>query len=68
MFARITIVTDAREDALMVPAAAVMPAGTGKAVYVIDNGNARLTKVEIGKRLARQGRDHGRAQGRRPGS
>ena len=52
LFARITIVTDAREDALMVPEAAVMPAGTGKAVYVIDNGNARLTKVEIGKRLS----------------
>ena len=67
LFARITIVTDAREDALMVPEAAVMPAGTGKAVYVVDNGKARLTKVEIGKRLRRQGRDHGRAQGRRPG-
>jgi membrane fusion protein (multidrug efflux system) len=52
LFARVTIVTDAREDALMVPEAAVMPAGTGKAVYVVDNGNARLTKVEIGKRLA----------------
>ena len=52
LFARVTIVTDAREGALMVPEAAVMPAGAGKAVYRIDNGNARLTKVEIGKRLA----------------
>lgn len=52
LFARVTIVTDSREDALMVPEAAVIPEGTGKAVYVIENGNARLTKVKIGKRLA----------------
>jgi membrane fusion protein, multidrug efflux system len=52
LFARVTIVTDERAQALMVPEAAVMPEGTGKAVYVIEEGNARLTKVTIGKRLA----------------
>jgi membrane fusion protein (multidrug efflux system) len=52
LFARVKIVTDAREEALLVPEAAVMPEGTGKAVYVVEGGNARLTKVEIGKRLA----------------
>jgi membrane fusion protein (multidrug efflux system) len=52
LFARVTIVTDAREKALMVPEAAVMPEGTGKAVYVVDGGKARLTKVEIGRRVA----------------
>jgi membrane fusion protein (multidrug efflux system) len=52
LFARVKIVTDAREEALLVPEVAVMPEGTGKAVYVVEGGNARLTKVEIGKRLA----------------
>ncbi len=51
LFARVTIVVDARENALLVPEAAVIPEGTGRAVYVIHDGKARLTKVEIGKRL-----------------
>jgi membrane fusion protein, multidrug efflux system len=51
LFARVTIVVDSRENALLVPETAVMPEGTGRAVYVVDDGMARLTKVEIGKRL-----------------
>jgi membrane fusion protein (multidrug efflux system) len=51
LFARVTIVVDARENALLVPEAAVIPEGTGRAVYVVDEGKARLTKVEIGNRL-----------------
>jgi membrane fusion protein (multidrug efflux system) len=52
LFARVVIVTDAREKALIVPEAAVIPEGTGKAVYVVEGGSAHLTKVEIGKRFA----------------
>jgi membrane fusion protein (multidrug efflux system) len=52
LFARVTIVTSTREAALLVPEAAVLPDGTGKAVYVVEDGKARLVKVTTGKREA----------------
>ena len=54
LFARVTIITDTRDNALLVPEAAVMPdgTGTGKAVFVVEDGKARLVKVKVGKRLS----------------
>ncbi|MDQ2084721.1 efflux RND transporter periplasmic adaptor subunit [Xanthobacteraceae bacterium Astr-EGSB] len=52
LFARVTIVTDTNDAALLVPETAVFPDQAGKAVYVVEAGKARLTKVTTGKRLA----------------
>lgn len=51
LFARVTVVVETREDALLVPESAVLPAGSGSAVYVVEGGKAHLTRVTIGKRL-----------------
>ncbi|HEY5794795.1 MAG TPA: efflux RND transporter periplasmic adaptor subunit [Bosea sp. (in: a-proteobacteria)] len=51
LFARITIVVDRRENALLVPESAVVPDGVGKIVYIVDNGKAKRVPVELGKRL-----------------
>ena len=51
LFARIAIVVDQRENALIVPETAVVPDGVGKIVYVVENGKARRVPVELGKRL-----------------
>ena len=51
LFARITVVLDTRPNAVLVPEAALVPQGTEKFVYRVDNGQAKLTKVELGKRL-----------------
>jgi membrane fusion protein (multidrug efflux system) len=51
LFARVTIITGSNANALLVPESAVFPDGSGRAVYVVDDGKAALTKVETGKRL-----------------
>ncbi|HEV7258121.1 MAG TPA: efflux RND transporter periplasmic adaptor subunit [Bosea sp. (in: a-proteobacteria)] len=51
LFARITIVVDRRENAMLVPESAVVPDGIGKIVYIVDNGKAKRVAVELGKRL-----------------
>jgi membrane fusion protein (multidrug efflux system) len=51
LFARVTIVVGARENAVLAPETAVMPEETGKAVFVVEDGKARRVKVEVGKRL-----------------
>lgn len=51
LFARITIVVDKRDDALLVPETAVVPDGLGKTVFIIENGKAKRVPVELGKRL-----------------
>ncbi|MGX1789472.1 efflux RND transporter periplasmic adaptor subunit [Bosea sp. NPDC055332] len=51
LFARVTVVVDKRDNALLVPETAVVPDGVGKAVFVIENGKARRMPVELGKRL-----------------
>ncbi len=38
-------------SALLVPESAVIPHGAGKAVYVVENGKARLHPGQTGKRL-----------------
>jgi membrane fusion protein (multidrug efflux system) len=51
LFARIAIVVDRRENAMLVPESAVVPDGIGKIVYIVDNGKAKRVAVELGKRL-----------------
>jgi membrane fusion protein (multidrug efflux system) len=51
LFARVAIVTKTRDEALIVPESAVIPDGNAKAVYVVDDGKVKLTRVTLGKRL-----------------
>jgi membrane fusion protein (multidrug efflux system) len=51
LFARVSIVTETRSDAVMVPESAVVPDGEAKAVYVVEGDKAKLTQVKLGKRL-----------------
>jgi len=51
LFARINIVVDQRENALVVPESAVVPDGLGKMVYIVEDGKAKRVPVELGKRL-----------------
>ncbi|CAN5259899.1 hypothetical protein BH10PSE8_BH10PSE8_06270 [soil metagenome] len=51
LFARVTIVVDRRENAMLIPESAIVPDGIGKIVYVVDNGKAKRVAVELGKRL-----------------
>lgn len=51
LFARISIIVDQRENALVVPETAVVPDGTGKVIFVVENGKAKRVPVELGKRL-----------------
>ena len=51
LFARIVIVIDQRENALVIPETAVVPDGVGKIVYIVENGKAKRVSVELGKRL-----------------
>ena len=51
LFARVTIVVDRRENAMLIPESAVVPDGVGKIVYIVENGKAKRVQVELGKRL-----------------
>ncbi|KPH79930.1 efflux RND transporter periplasmic adaptor subunit [Bosea vaviloviae] len=51
LFARVTIVVDRRENAMLIPESAVVPDGVGKIVYVVENGKAKRVAVVLGKRL-----------------
>ncbi|WP_420102317.1 efflux RND transporter periplasmic adaptor subunit [Bosea sp. (in: a-proteobacteria)] len=51
LFARLSIIVDQRENAIVVPEMAVVPDGIGKMIYVAENGKARRVPVELGKRL-----------------
>ncbi|KPF67534.1 hypothetical protein IP69_12485 [Bosea sp. AAP35] len=51
LFARVTIVVDRRENAMLIPESAVVPDGVGKIVYIVENGKAKRVRVELGKRL-----------------
>lgn len=51
LFARIVIVVDQRENAMLVPETAIVPDGMGKIVYVVEDGKAKRMPVELGRRL-----------------
>ena len=50
MFARVMLVLDTRENALLVPEQALVPRGGDRFVFRLADGKAVLTKVEIGLR------------------
>jgi membrane fusion protein, multidrug efflux system len=50
MFARVNLVLDTRENAMLVPEQALVPRGTERYVFRLVDGKAALTKVEIGLR------------------
>ena len=50
MFARVMLVLDIRENALLVPEQALVPRGGDRFVFRVADGKAMLTKVEIGLR------------------
>lgn len=51
LFARINIIVDQREKALIVPETAVVPDGMNKMIYVVQDGKAKRMPVELGKRM-----------------
>lgn len=51
LFARVTIVVDRRENAMLIPESAVVPDGLGKIVYVVESGKAKRVAIVLGKRL-----------------
>ncbi|WP_119460287.1 efflux RND transporter periplasmic adaptor subunit [Rhodospirillaceae bacterium SYSU D60014] len=54
LFARVSIIVEQRENAVLVPEAALVPQQDGKFVYRIEDNKALLTKVEVGRRLPGQ--------------
>ncbi len=51
LFARVNVVVSKRANAMIVPESAIVPDGTGKMVYVVEDGKAKRMPVELGKRL-----------------
>jgi membrane fusion protein (multidrug efflux system) len=50
MFARVTLVLETRQNALIVPEQALVPLGKERFVYRLADGRAVLTKIELGLR------------------
>jgi len=50
MFARVVLVLETRENALLVPEQALVPQGKDRFVYRLADGKAALTKIEMGLR------------------
>jgi membrane fusion protein (multidrug efflux system) len=50
MFARVVLVLETRENALIVPEQALVPIGKDRFVYRLADGKAVLTKIELGLR------------------
>jgi membrane fusion protein (multidrug efflux system) len=50
MFARVVLVLETRENALIVPEQALVPMGKDRFVYRLVDGKAALTKIELGLR------------------
>lgn len=51
MFARVELVVNVREQALVLPEGALVPSLDHFSVYVVENGRAKLTPVKLGVRL-----------------
>jgi membrane fusion protein (multidrug efflux system) len=50
MFARVVLVLEVRENALILPEQALVPQGKDRFVYRLADGKARMTKIELGLR------------------
>ncbi len=51
MFARVELVVNVREQAVVLPEGALVPSLDHFSVYVVENGRAKLTPVKLGVRL-----------------
>ncbi|WP_207486099.1 efflux RND transporter periplasmic adaptor subunit [Arenibaculum pallidiluteum] len=54
LFARVTVVSERRENSLLVPEGALVPQGAERYVYRVVDGKAAMVKVRIGQRQAGQ--------------
>jgi membrane fusion protein, multidrug efflux system len=52
LFARVDLIVDRHENALLVPEQALVPQGNDQYVYLVVDGKAKLTKVTVGERRA----------------
>ncbi|MBL27400.1 MAG: efflux transporter periplasmic adaptor subunit [Rhodospirillaceae bacterium] len=50
LFARVKLIVDQRQTALVVPEEAIVPRGDERFVFVVRDGTAHMTKVELGLR------------------
>jgi len=50
MFARVVLVLEVRENALILPEQALVPQGKDRFVYRLADGKAQMTKIELGLR------------------
>jgi len=50
MFARVRLITEQRQDSLVVPEQALVPQGTEQYVFKVVDGKAQRVKVDIGQR------------------
>jgi membrane fusion protein (multidrug efflux system) len=50
MFVRVALTLETRKNAILVPEPAIWPQGQASFVYRVEDGTAKLTKVEIGAR------------------
>jgi membrane fusion protein (multidrug efflux system) len=50
MFARVRLITERRQDSLVVPEQALVPQGTEQYVFKVVDGKAQRVKVDIGQR------------------
>ncbi len=51
LFARVALVYDSIEQAIIVPEQAIVPIGTDKFVFRVVDGKAALTRIELGQRF-----------------
>ncbi|HET8860081.1 efflux RND transporter periplasmic adaptor subunit [Marivirga sp.] len=51
-FIRINLILENRENAILIPATAIMPKANGHTVFTIKNGRAHLNDVELGIRTS----------------
>jgi membrane fusion protein, multidrug efflux system len=51
LFARIDLIYDVIEEALMVPEAAIVPLGQRNYVYVVESDHVRFVAIELGQRV-----------------
>ena len=50
LFSRVELIVDAAAEAVLVPEAAIVPRGDLHFVYLLEDGKALLTEVQLGKR------------------
>jgi membrane fusion protein (multidrug efflux system) len=50
MFARVTLLVEERQEAIVVPETALVPVGQDQFIFRVVDGKALLTKVRIGQR------------------